>query len=252
MVENKRVRENAVLQQGNGNGSPSCCFFRVTNVFLGWNWPKARRNKQKKGRNSRHWSVQKQSHVLEKAESSAKSELLMRAISLIHFEIDFPSGGYEALCMQRRVYCVSSFAANAKKHNSTIHLTLAQHTAESWPFSKMVPNQQKNLIQELSKFLFSPSLPPKTKKKRLANFPPLFSEATPGASGIRIQTPPKGRVSAELSVGLRHLVHWRTPILSPRVHGSAMRGMIQPPAIWVGSSLIRSFQKRETFNHGHW
>ena len=74
-------------------------------------------------------SVQKQSHVLEKAESSAKSELLMRAISLIHFEIDFPSGGYEALCMQRRVYCVSSFAANAKKHNSTIHLTLAQHTA---------------------------------------------------------------------------------------------------------------------------
>ena len=49
--------------------------------------------------------------------------------SLIHFEIDFPSGGYEALCMQRRVYCVSSFAANAKKHNSTIHLTLAQHTA---------------------------------------------------------------------------------------------------------------------------
>ena len=41
------------LQQGNGNGF-SCCFFRVTNVFLGWNWPKARRNKQKNWKNSHH------------------------------------------------------------------------------------------------------------------------------------------------------------------------------------------------------
>jgi len=85
---------------------------------------------KRKEENSHHFCRYRHlSHVLEKAENSAKSGLLMRAISLIHFEIDFPSGGYEAFCMQRRVYCVSSFAANPKKHNSTINLTRAQRTA---------------------------------------------------------------------------------------------------------------------------